>query len=488
MVRKIAFLLMAGGFVLTGAWAPQPSAMPAFKAAFCPECWKIHTDNAALDMEGRCRGCSRTPVTVEAVSVSWFWCAPHQAWHRRPCSKDPIGLGAGKVSAALLVPAGSERIASQAYCPEDQALTGVENVGLKCPVCAKPLVRAESVERRWYWCSSDKVWHKEPCPMNRVAHCCKARTGTVLAYPLQVPILGEVSFRGPYLNDMLVSPDWLAAHLDDPHLAVLHIEYDPENAAPPRRPTYMDGHILGARPVAWGEIARTRHGLPNELPPVEDLVAFVRSLGIDENDRVILYDTGAGLEAARAYLTLDYLGLGRKASVLDGQWTLWKAMALPETRMPAEAGEPSAFVPRLQPEILVTLNAMRDLSWVARLVPTTVALVDARAEPEYSGLEAGKGILRAGHIPGAVNLCWQKTLVSEADPIFRSEDELRAAFEEAGARPGRGVVTYCRTGVDAAHLYFVAKYLGYPVQLYDGSYYEWSRAEESPVEGRWALR
>jgi len=61
-------------------------------------------------------------------------------------------------------------------------------------------------------------------------------------------------------------------------------------------------------------------------------------------------------------------------------------------------------------------------------------------------------------------------------------------FQAAGARPGGTVVSYCRTGLEASHLYFLGKYLGYTVRLYDGSYYEWSREEDMPVKGSWANR
>src|SRR6185369_10694023 len=97
--------------------------------------------------------------------------------------------------------------------------------------------------------------------------------------------------------------------LDDPHLAVIHVGFDPADPSAAARPGYFDGHIPGARHLAWQEITLTRNGISNEMPPAEQLVKMVRSLGIDTDDRIVLYDTGWGLEAARAYVTLDYLGL-----------------------------------------------------------------------------------------------------------------------------------------------------------------------------------
>jgi thiosulfate/3-mercaptopyruvate sulfurtransferase len=360
--------------------------------------------------------------------------------------------------------------------------------GTKCPADGKPMVAVDTVERRWYWCRVEKGWLEKPSPSDATMHCCSLRSGPVLARSWEPPLLGPIAWGASFEGGMLVNAEWLAAHLEDPHLVVLHVGFDPSDAALSTRLTYFDGHIPGARPVAWRELAVTRKGIPNKLPPAEDLVLLVRSLGLDVDDRIILYDTGAGIEAARAYLTLDYLGLGRNASLLDGQWAGWNARNLPTSRMPEEV-EPSAFVPRLHPELFVDLEAMKDLSWLAVQDATTVTLLDARTGDEFSGHRAGNGILRAGHIAGAANLCWEEMLEPAVEaPTFRNEPELRALFEAAGARPGRTVVTYCRTGTEASLLYVAAKLLGYEVRFYDGSYFEWSRQEEAPVQGCWAKR
>jgi thiosulfate/3-mercaptopyruvate sulfurtransferase len=477
MLRTMAFLIL-------GLVVGMPSASSTTKEMFCPECWKFLTEPGDLDFQGRCRITGKQPVALEAVTVNWFWCSRHDGWHRRPCGKDssvPSG------STALLVPAGSEPLEEHAYCPEHRMMSDIGVPGMECPACGKPLVAAQTVARTWHWCRTNKSWRTRPCPANPLVQCCSARSGAVLAYPWQVPFLGNISVTQEGREEMRVDPEWLAAHLDDAHLVVLHVGFDPMEPGTSTRPTYYDGHIQGARPVDWRDFVVTRKGLLTEMPPVEDLVQMVRGLGIDVDDRIVLYDTGAGLEAARAYVTLDYLGLGKNTALLDGQWARWKALKLPESRMPEEV-EPSVFVPRLRPEILVSLQAMKDLSWLTRQEPTSVALLDARSAEEYSGYRAGKGILRGGHIDGATNLCWELLLEPGEEPILRGEPELRAMFEASGARPGRTVVAYCRTGIDASLLYFAAKYLGYEARFYDGSYHEWSRDQENPIQGNWARR
>jgi thiosulfate/3-mercaptopyruvate sulfurtransferase len=74
-----------------------------------------------------------------------------------------------------------------------------------------------------------------------------------------------------------------------------------------------------------------------------------------------------------------------------------------------------------------------------------------------------------------------ENLVSKENPALRSVPALRKLYEEAGARHGRTVVAYCRTGGQASHTYFTLKYLGYDVVMYDGSFFEWSNTQGAPV-------
>lgn len=274
-------------------------------------------------------------------------------------------------------------------------------------------------------------------------------------------------------SEMLVSTGWLAGRLDDPKVVVLHIARE--------RAHYDEGHVPGARFVAWGEITATRGGIPNELAPAADLRKLFERLGVGDEARIVLYGDSAGLSAARAYFTLDYLGHGHRAALLDGGLEKWRA----ERRaVSTEAPEvkPAPFTPRVRAEAVVGLDVVRDLSWVATNVSTPdVALVDARPEEEYTGAKPGDGVARGGHIPGAANLFWMRNLVSRENPVMRPAAELRTLYEAAGAAAGRKVVTYCRTGGQASHAYFTARYLGYDVVLYDGSFYEWSNAEGTPV-------
>jgi thiosulfate/3-mercaptopyruvate sulfurtransferase len=275
-------------------------------------------------------------------------------------------------------------------------------------------------------------------------------------------------------SNMLVSTDWLAKHLNDPHVVILHIARD--------RKGYDAGHIPGARFVALSEIVVTRDGILNELPPAADLKSVFERAGVSDDSRVILYSEPNVLPATRAYFTLDYLGHGNRAALLDGGLPKWRAES---RKVATDAPEVQVghFTPHPNPDVLVGIDAVKDLSWAANgHVPASAALVDARGATDYQGKTAAKEITRPGHIPGAVNMFWMQDQKSKDDPTLLPAAELRKLYEGIGVTPDHPAVTYCNTGMQASQSYFTLKYLGYDVHMYDGSYSEWSSAKGTEVQ------
>jgi thiosulfate/3-mercaptopyruvate sulfurtransferase len=270
-------------------------------------------------------------------------------------------------------------------------------------------------------------------------------------------------------SEMLVTTGWLAANLSEPDVIVLCINSTPE--------FYSKGHIPGARQIKLEDIAVTRDGIPNELPPVETLQRVFAAAGVSNSSRVVLYGERFNLLAARAYFTLDYLGVAGRVALLNGGLEKWTTERRPlSTETPQAKTTTLVISPR--PEILVDTKAMRELS---QKKPGTVTLVDARPAKEFSGEQRSEDVAKAGHIPGAKGLYWMDMLVSRQNPVLKPEAELRRMYSELNAKTTQPLITYCRTGMQSSFDYFVAKYLGYEPSMYDASFFEWSK-NDLPVE------
>ncbi len=260
-------------------------------------------------------------------------------------------------------------------------------------------------------------------------------------------------------SPMLVSTAWLARHARQPRTVIIHVARE--------RGHYDAGHLPGACYLPWSDLVRERRGVTNELPPAADLVKAFERCGATNDSRIVLYGDSLGLAAARAWFTLDYLGLAADAALLDGGIEKWRAEKRPLSTSP-EKHATGKLAPRLRPEAVIGVDAVRDASWIeTNGAPGGLVLLDARPAAEYD----------RAHIPGAVNLYWKDSLTPAG--TLRPLRELRRMFESAGLRPGAAVAAYCVSGVQASHAYFTLKYLGYRPFLFDGSYMEWSRAENT---------
>jgi thiosulfate/3-mercaptopyruvate sulfurtransferase len=176
--------------------------------------------------------------------------------------------------------------------------------------------------------------------------------------------------------------------------------------------------------------------------------------------------------STRIVFTLDYAGLGSRSALLDGGMNAWK-----ETGHAVTAEVPAAKVGTLSP--LRIKPIVVDAEYVkANLRSPTFHLIDGRGAVFYDGVkESGP---RNGHAAGARNIPFNE--VTDDKLHFKSPAVLEALFTKAGVGPGDTVVAYCHIGQQATAVLFAARTLGHPVLLYDGSYQDWSRRADLPVE------
>lgn len=286
-------------------------------------------------------------------------------------------------------------------------------------------------------------------------------------------VLAHTLFAKTPRESMVVNTAWLAAHLKDPNLVLLHVG-DPDE--------YKARHIPGARFVTLSDIAvsdRSATGLILEMPPTaEDLRGRLAKLGISDDSRVVVYYGKDWVSpTTRVIFTLDYAGLGERAVILDGGMDAWvrDGHALTDV-VPAER------IGKLAP--LKIHKTIVDAAFVrANMNNPGIALVDGRAAVFFDGVDTG-GMKdqphKTGHITGAGNFPF--TEVTDDNLMLRSPDELRALLTKAGVKPGDTVLGYCHIGQQMTAVIFAARTLGHKAVLYDGSMQDWSRREGYPVE------
>jgi thiosulfate/3-mercaptopyruvate sulfurtransferase len=206
------------------------------------------------------------------------------------------------------------------------------------------------------------------------------------------------------------------------------------------------------------------------LPPADSLVKLLRSVGVNNDSRIVLYSESARLltRTARIFLTLDHLGLGERIHFLNGGMPAWQE----------EERELSSQLPEIRPGNLV-------LSGLKELVIKSVELdrkrwndewlvVDTRTDREYYGSPGnGEEAPEGGHIQGAYFLPYQDLLMDESAHFFKPDKELEEMFRTVGMDREKQTVFYCGSGIRACASYLAARHLGYPAMLYDGAYEEW---------------
>lgn len=271
-------------------------------------------------------------------------------------------------------------------------------------------------------------------------------------------------------TDVLVSTDWLEKNLTNPHVRVVEVSVNPG--------VFERGHIPGAVNFVWHTdlVDPVRRDIASQV----NFEKLLRSAGIGENTTTILYgDTNNWFAAWGAWI-FDVYGI-KNVKLLDGGRKKWES----ENRPVASAAKTHAASSiKVGPANTALRARLTDVVNAAES-QGKVALVDIRSPDEYNGkVIAPAGIqelsIRAGHVPGAVNVPWGRAV--NDDGTFKSAAELKKIYADAGVDGSKPVITYCRIGERSSHTWFaLKKLLGYEVRNYDGSWTEYGNAVGVPI-------
>jgi thiosulfate/3-mercaptopyruvate sulfurtransferase len=256
----------------------------------------------------------------------------------------------------------------------------------------------------------------------------------------------------------VVDADWLARELGADDLVVGDV----------RGPNaHMRGHIAGSRPLVLGS-----------PPPAADAVAVaelakevalrLRRHGITGAERLVLVDRGDGVGAMPAAQMAELAGHPRVAILLGGM-AAWPG-ELVEGPVELEPVREAAL--EANPRALPTRKEIE-----SRLGDSTLTLLDVRREEEYTGKRGNPCDPRQGHIPGAKRVEVGELFAAPGQPL--PPEKIR---ELVGAPEGAEVVAYCHSGSRSALATLALRSAGYDARNYAGSWHEWSRYPELPLE------
>ncbi len=271
-------------------------------------------------------------------------------------------------------------------------------------------------------------------------------------------------------ENVLVDADWVENHLDDPSVVLVEVDEDVS--------AYDTGHIRGAVRLDWQ--TELQDQVRRDFVDRGQFEQLMSRKGIGNDDTVVLYGGNNNWFAAYAYWYFKVYGHdavklldgGRKKWELDGRELVRDVPERPQTQYRAKEQD-------------MSIRAFRDET-VAAIGGKN--LVDVRSPDEFSGKLLAPAHLpqeqsqRAGHIPTAINVPWSKA--ANDDGTFKSDDELRTLYADAGLDTSRPTIAYCRIGERSSHTWFALhELLGEPdVKNYDGSWTEYGSLVGVPVE------
>ena len=289
----------------------------------------------------------------------------------------------------------------------------------------------------------------------------------------KVVLLWTLLFTAPVVaapSDFLVTTDWLEKNLNNPKLRLIEVSVDTG--------VYERGHIQGAVNFKWH--TDLVDPVKRDIASKENFEKLLRLAGVNNDSTIVIYGDSNNWFAAWGAWVFDIYGV-KDVKLLDGGRKKWEAEKRPLTPLATQVAAGNIKVSDANNNLRAKLI---DVVAVANKKSDT-ALVDIRSSDEFTGkVIAPAGVqelaIRAGHIPGAVNVPWGQAVAE--DGTFKSAEELKKIYGAVGIDGKKPIITYCRIGERSSHTWFaLSKILGYNVKNYDGSWTEYGNSVGNPI-------
>lgn len=280
------------------------------------------------------------------------------------------------------------------------------------------------------------------------------------------------------------TPETLVTHLIEASEVMNIKESDDMVLIDLRKPSfYAEGHISGALSIWRTDIQDNSLPVAGIRSSKVALETLLGSLGIQNNQKLVIYDDRGSPDAARLWWLLKLYGF-EEAYLLNGGLHAWGELGgivdtLSTNKEPTEFN----FAGISNNELVI--DQERLVQWL-HAEEKSIFVVDARTKEEYDGTSLKDGAIRAGHIPGSIHIDWAEAIDYEGTKKFKAMADLKTTYSKIGATELDTIIVYCHSGVRSSHTTFVlSELLGYKnVINYDGSWIEWSSNEELPIENK----
>ena len=267
--------------------------------------------------------------------------------------------------------------------------------------------------------------------------------------------------------ETLVETQWLAEHLNDRQLRIIEMDLDSE--------AYDREHISGS--IFWSTFDLLRPNLKILNP--EAMGRLLSNSGIDRNTTVVAVHNNYTGTSGWIFWLLKLCG-HRDVRILNGGRPKWQKENFPLTIDKTEHKQSNYQIYEYQNYLRISSAEVKECFEKENSI-----LLDVRTLQEYKGeiylRVPPQAEEKAGHIPGAVKIYYEQA--HNSDGTFKSAEELHEIYGGL-ISTDKMIIPYCAIGARSAHTWFVLKYLlGCDrVTNYDGSWNEWSRLADYPIE------